>query len=158
MNFLNLEINEKIYIRILIIFAALIIMFLALIMSSLLIFNSYKLGPNTSVNDEQINTHIDILEKDGKKLEIAGWAYKEGEAIGYVNSNYVIKNQKTGKMYLMRTQMEENGNIEEEEHKMAGLHAQCLLFGLPKGTYEIYVLYRNDKEDILANTSITVEI
>ena len=158
MNFLDLEIDGKIYIRILIIFIVLMITFLALIMSSLLIFNSYKLGPNTSVNDEQINTHIDILEKDGKKLEIAGWAYKEGEAIGYVNSNYVIKNQETGKMYLMRTQMEENGNIQEEEHKMAGLHAQCLLFGLPKGSYDIYVLYRNDKEDILANTSITVEI
>ena len=158
MNFLDLEIDGKIYIRILIIFIVLMITFLALIMSSLLIFNSYKLGPNTSVNDEQINTHIDILEKDGKKLEIAGWAYKEGEAIGYVNSNYVIKNQETGKMYLMRTQMEENGNIQEEEHKMAGLHAQCLLFGLPKGSYDIYVLYRNDKEDILANTLISIEI
>ena len=54
--------------------------------------------------------------------------------------------------------MYENGNIEEKEHKMGGLHAQCLLFGLPKGWYDIYVLYRNDKSDILANTLISVEI
>ena len=158
MDFLDFEIDKKSFIKLLIIFGILIIAFLALKMSSLLIFTSYKLGPNTSVNDEFINTHIDILEKDGKKLEIAGWAFKEGEAIGVVNCNYVIKNQETGKMYLMRTQMEDNINIVEEEHKKAGIHAQCLVFGIPKGWYDIYVLYRNDGEDILANTDISVEI
>ena len=70
----------------------------------------------------------------------------------------VIKNQQNEKMYLMRTQMEDNINIVEEEHKKAGIHAQCLLFGIPKGWYDIYVLYRNDGEDILANTEISVEI
>jgi len=158
MDFLNFEITEKIYIRILIVFIVLIIAFLALTMSSLLIFTSYKLGPNTSVNDEEINTHIDLLEHDSKKLEIAGWAYKEGEAIGIVNCNYIIKNRDSGKMYLMRTQMEDNINIVEEEHKKAGIHAQCLLFGIPKGWYDIYVLYRNDSEDILTNTLISVEL
>ena len=158
MEFLNFEIDEKKYIKLLVILLVALVVFLAFLFSSLLVFTSYKLGPNTSVNDEAINTHIDILEHDKKKLEIAGWAYKEGEAIGIVNCNYVIKNQKTGKMYLMRTQMEENGNIKEEEHKMAGIHAQCLIFGIPKGWYDIYVLYRNDSEDILANTLISVEL
>ena len=158
MDFLNFEINEKTYLRILITFIIILVVFLALLFSSLLVFNSYKLGPNTSVNDEDINTHIDLLENDGKKLEISGWAFKEGEEIGIVDCNYVIKHQETGKMYLMRTQMEENINITEEEHKMAGIHAQCLLFGLPKGWYDIYVLYRNDSQDILANTLISVEV
>ena len=158
MEFLNFEIDEKKYIKIMIALVIVLIVFIALTMSSLLIFTPYKLGPNTSVNDEDINMHIDILECDNKKLEIAGWAYKEGEAIGIVNSNYVIKNQKTGKMYLMRSKMEENGNIKEVEHKLGGIHAQCLIFGIPKGWYDIYVLYRNDSEDILANTLISVEI
>jgi len=158
MNFLNFEINERSYIKILIVFAILLVCFLASLMSTLLIFKSYTLGPNTSVNDEEINTHIDLLEHDSKKLEISGWAFKEGEAIGIVNCNYVIKHQETGKMYLMRTQMEDNINIVEEEHKKAGLHAQCLLLGVPKGWYDIYVLYRNDSEDILANTLISVEL
>lgn len=57
----------------------------------------------------------------------------------------------------MRTQMEENINITEEEHKLAGLHAQCLTIGMPKGWYDIYVLYKNDSEDILASTLISVE-
>lgn len=162
MEFLNIEINEKLFIKILAVSIIMVIVYLAFTMSSLLIFKSYTLGPNTSVNDENINTHIDLLEpspkKNPKKLEISGWAYKEGEAIGTVNSNYVLKNQETGKMYLMRTQMEENINIKEEEHKMAGLHAQCLLFGIPKGMYDIYVLYQNDGEDILAFTLISVEL
>lgn len=159
MDFLDIEINEKLFIRILIVSIIVVIMYLALTMSSLLIFKSYKLGPNTSTNDEEINTHIDLLEKTGsKKIEISGWAYKEGEAIGKVKCNYVLKNQETGKMYLMRTQMEKNINISEEEHKMAGIHAQCLLFGMPKGMYDIYVLYQNDSSDILAFTLISVEI
>ena len=158
MEFLNFEIDEKKYVKILVILLIVLVVFLAFLYSSLLVFTSYKLGPNTSVNDEDINTHIDVLEHDKKKLEIAGWAYKEGEAIGIVNCNYVIKNQETGKMYLMRTQMYENGNIKEEEHKKSGIHAQCLIFGIPKGWYDIYVLYRNDSEDILANTLVSVEL
>lgn len=158
MEFLNIEITEKLYIKILIISIALIIVYLGLTMSSLLIFKSYSLGPNTSVNDEGINMHIDSLEAKGKKIEISGWAYKEGESITTVNSNYVLKHKESGKMYLMRTKMEENINLTDEDIKMAGLHAQCLLFGIPSGTYDICVLYQNGEEDILANTLISVDI
>ena len=159
MDFLDIEITDKLVKRM--IFAAIIILvvYLAIMMSSLLVFKSYTLGPDTSLNGEEINTHIDLLESEGKKIEIAGWAYKEGEEIGYVNCNYVLKNQESEKMYLMRTKMEENINLlDDEEHKMAGLHAQCLKLGLPKGWYDIYVLYQNDGEDILAFTLISVEI
>lgn len=159
MDFLDIEITEKLIKKIIIIAIILLIMYLAVMMSSLLVFKSYTLGPDTSVNGEEINTHIDLLEFEGKKVEISGWAYKEGEEIGTVNCNYVLKNQETGKMYLMRTKMEENINLlEDEEHKMAGLHAQCLKFGIPKGWYDIYVLYQNDGEDILAFTLISVEV
>ncbi len=159
MDFLDIEITEARVKKIIISAIILLIIYLALTMSSLLIFKSYTLGPNTSVNGEDINTHIDLLESEGKKIEISGWAYKEGEEIGNVNCNYVLKNQETGKMYLMRTQMEENINLADDaEHKMAGLHAQCLKLGMPKGWYDIYVLYQNDGEDILAFTLISVEL
>lgn len=159
MDFLNIEINEQLLKKVIIAAIILLIIYLAFTMSSLLVFKSYTLGPNTSVNGEEINTHIDLLESEGKKVEISGWAYKEGEEIGRVKCNYVLKNQETGKMYLMRTKMEENINLlDDEEHKMAGLHAQCLKFGVPKGWYDIYVLYQNDGEDILAFTLISVEL
>lgn len=158
MDFLDIEITEKIYIKILIFLIILVVIYMALTMSSLLIFKSYTLGPNTSVNNQELNMHIDVLEASNKKIEIAGWAYKEGEPITSVNSNYVLKHQETGKMYLMRTKMEENINLEDEDIKLAGMHAQCLLIGLPKGRYNIYVLYKNGNEDILANTLIHVDI
>ncbi len=158
MDFLDIEITEKLYIKILIILGVLVVVYMALTMSSLLVFKSYTLGANTSVNDEEINMHIDSLRQSGRKLEISGWAYKEGEPITTVNSNYVLKHKETGKMYLMRTKMEENINLEDEKLKLAGLHARCLLIGIPKGKYDIYVLYQNGEEDILANTLINVDI
>jgi len=158
MEFLDIEITGKMYMKILIFFIILLIIYMALTMSSLLIFKSYTLGSNTSVNDEKINTHIDKLEPQGKKIEIAGWAYKEGDSLTTVNANYILKHQETGKMYMMRTKMEENINIKEPEIKMAGLHAQCLLFGIPSGIYDICVLYQNGEEDILADTLIDVDL
>lgn len=159
MDFLDIEITESLVKKLIIASLVLLIIYLAFTMSSLLVFKSYTLGPDTSVNGEEINTHIDLLEPEGKKIEISGWAYKEGEEIGKVKCNYVLKNQETGKMYLMRTKMEENINLlNDEEHKMGGLHAQCLKFGVPKGWYDIYVLYQNDGEDILAFTLISVEL
>ena len=124
----------------------------------LLLLKWYNFNIKEDVNDDEINTHIDVLEPKGKKIEIAGWAYKEGDEISTVNANYVLKHQETGKMYLMRTKMEPNINLEDPEIKQAGLHAQCLLFGIPSGRYDICVLYQNGEEDILANTSIYVDL
>ncbi len=170
MEFLNIEINEKIFIKILVISIALVITYMAFTMSSLLIFKSYTLGPNTSVTsiepehstefvpEGKISAHIDLLEVDSKKIEIAGWMFVEGQELKTFNSSFVLKNQETGKMYLMRTQMEDNINLVDEEHKPYGIHAQCLLFGIPKGRYDIYVLYRNNDEDMLVNTLIWKDI
>ena len=59
---------------------------------------------------------------------------------------------------MMRTKMEENINLTDENLKLAGIHAQCLLIGIPKGRYDIYVLYQNAEEDILSNTCIYFDI
>ena len=164
MEFLNIEINEKFFIKILVISIALVITYMAFTMSSLLIFKSYTLGPNTSVTsiepehstefvpEGKISAHIDLVEVDKKKIEIAGWMFVEGQELKTFNSSFVLKNQETGKMYLMRTQMEDNINLVDEEHKPYGIHAQCLLFGIPKGRYDNY------DEDMLVNTLIWKDI
>ena len=127
-------------------------------MSSLLVFKTYTIGAETTVVDENLDTHIDLLESDNKKIEISGWAFMRGEPIKKVNSSYILKNKDTGKMYKMRTKMEDNINITEEEHKKAGMHAQALLWWIPKGSYDIYVHYQNDGHDILSYTLISTEI
>ena len=45
--------------------------------------------------------------------------------------------------------MVENVNIQDENYKLAGMHAQCLLLGAPSGWYDILVLYQNAENDIL---------
>ncbi len=157
MDFLDLEIDKSTFIKILIGLLICILIYIALTMSSLLVFKSYKLGPNTSIEDNVLNTHFDVLEISNKKIELSGWAYKEGEPLGKVNSNYILRNKETGKMYLMRTKMVENGNV-DEEYKLSGMHAQCLLVGIPKGNYEFLVLYQNGDNDILTSTNIEREI
>ncbi len=172
MGFLDTEINKSLYIKILIVSIVLVIVYLALTMSSLLICKSYTLGPNTEVlsidpknsieevEDGEISAHIDLIEhkKNGKTVEISGWAFREGSELDSINASYVLKHQETGKMFLMRTQMEENINLVEDKHKKAGLHARSLVLGMPKGAYDIYVLYHNDSEDILAFTLISFEL
>lgn len=157
MDFLDLEIDKSTFIKILIGLLICILIYIALTMSSLLVFKSYKLGPNTLIEDNVLNTHFDVLEISNKKIELSGWAYKEGETLGKVNSNYILRNKETGKMYLMRTKMVENGNV-DEEYKLSGMHAQCLLVGIPKGNYEFLVLYQNGDNDILTSTNIEREI
>ncbi len=158
MNFLDIEIDEALFKKLVIASLVLICIYMAFTMSSMLVFKTYTLGANTSANDESINTHIDLLSIDGKKIEITGWAYDKDQPIKKVNSSFVLKNQETDKMYLMRTVMEKNEGLEQIGYANAGMHAQCLRLGLPKGKYQIYVLYKNDGQDILADTLIPFEI
>ena len=62
MNFLDIEINEKLFIKILSVMIVLVVVYLAFTMSSLLVFKSYTLGANTTVKEEEsvINKHIDL--------------------------------------------------------------------------------------------------
>jgi len=170
MELFNIEIDKPLYIKILIVSIVLVIVYLALTMSSLLICKSYTLGPNTTVTsidpdnnvedveEGKMSAHIDLIEPSSKTIEISGWAFIEGAKLDTINASYVLKNQETEKMYLMRTKMEENINLIEEEHKITGLHSRSLTFGIPKGMYDIYVLYKNDGEDILAFTLISFEL
>ena len=153
----SITMTKSLYIKILVAAIILLVIYLAFVMSSFLFIKPYSLGADTSVDDQKIITHIDVLEKDGKKIEIAGYAYEDGVPLETLKCNYVIKNQETGKMYLMRTQMEENINV-PEEYSSSGLHAQCFLFGIPKGTYDIYVLYQNNDNNILTYTLISFDI
>ncbi len=59
MDFLNIEITENRFKILLIASLIFIFVYMAFTMSSLLVFKSYKLGAHTSVNDEEIRTHID---------------------------------------------------------------------------------------------------
>ena len=160
MNLLDLEVSKKGYIKILCAFILIVFIILALYYYSLLTYKSYTLEADTIVADideQDMNTHIDILEHQGKKVEIAGWAYKENEKIKTINSSYVLKNQETGDMYILRTRYEENINV-PEDYKISGLHTRFLIGNLASGRYDIYVLYKNNNNNILAKTGVYLDV
>lgn len=160
MKLLDLEVNQKNYIKILVFCILVIFIILMLYYISLLTYKPFTLEPNTAVvdiDDDEMNVHIDILEKQGKKVEIAGWAYKENEKIKTINSNYVLKNQETGDMYILRTRYEENINV-PEEYKISGIHSRFILGNLANGRYDIYVLYKNNDNNIFAKTGVYLDV
>ena len=160
MEFLDIEINQKRIIKLIIIFSIIVFLYIVFTLISLLIFEPYKMNENTKLElkNDVVITHIDLLVHDSKKVEITGWAYKEGQKIKKAKTSFVLKNKETEKMYLMKTRMEENDELKDIGCEYGGLHAQCLLLGLKKGTYDIYVLYENDNESILSFSLISFDI
>ena len=158
MSFLDLEINQKNYIKILCACIILVIIIVEISFASLLFPKEFVLENTTSIEpNEKLKVHIDILEPQGSKIEIAGYAYLEDESIRTVNSSYVLKNLDTGKMYLLKTRWEKNINV-PEVYPVAGMHSRFITLGIENGKYEICVLYRNNENDIFKGTGINIDI
>ena len=159
MKLLELEVDKKSYIKILCACILFVIILLVLTYISLLKYEKLTLDQDTiiaNIGEENMSVHVDSLEHQGNKVEIVGWAYKENEETKTINSNYVLKNKETGEMYKVRTRYQENLNV-PLEYRNAGLHSRFLSYGLSSGTYDIYVLYRNNDNNILANTGIHLD-
>lgn len=161
MNFLDLEINQKNYIKILTLCICIVILILIWNFALLLIPKQFNLEESTKVvafeEEKDLIVHIDILAPQGKKVEIVGYAYREDESVRTVNCSYVLRNASSGKMYLLKTRHEGNINV-PEVYPYAGMHTRFMTIGMEKGNYEICVLYRNDNNDFLKDTGIRVDI
>lgn len=161
MNFLDLEINQKNYIKILIISILFVILVIGINFTILLFPKKYTVENTTKVasfeEEKDLVVHIDILAPQDKKIEIVGYAYLTDDEVFTVDCSYVLKNKSTGKMYLLKTIHEKNINV-PEVYPYAGMHTRFLTLGIEKGNYDICVLYRNNENDILKSTGINVEI
>lgn len=161
MDLLNLEVNKKGYVKILCAFIFIVFIIIVAFYISFLTYKSFTLEENTivaDINEENMNVHIDVLENNGTTVEIAGWAYKENEKIKTINCSYVLKNQETGEMYILRTRHEENTNV-PEDYEISGIHARFIIGNLASGRYDIYVLYKNNgTNNILAKTGIYLDV
>ena len=160
MNFLDLEINQKNYIKILSICIVLVLVIIGIYYIELLIPKNYTLEKETKVakfeEEKDLVVHIDILSP-GKKIEIAGYAYLTDDEVFTVDASYVLRNSETGKMYLVKTIHEKNINV-PEVYPYAGMHARFMTLGMEKGNYEICVLYKNNENNFLKDTGIRVDI
>ena len=65
-------------------------------------------------------------------------------------------------MYSLKTQKEQitDLHVVEGGHNAlnCGMYSQSIVLGLKDGEYELYILYKNDGENLLVDTGVTVEI
>lgn len=160
MNFLDLEINQKNYIKLFAICIALVVLILGIYYAVLLIPKAYVPEKDTKVvafeEEKDLVVHIDILAP-GRKIEIAGYAYLIDDQVFTVDCSYILRNSESGKMYLAKTIHEKNINV-PEVYPYAGMHTRFMTLGMEKGNYEICVLYKNNESNILKDTGIRVDI
>ena len=162
-DFLDIEINEKIYKRILVIGIILIISYLIITFFGFAFPGVYRNDSKTVIDEEnKIKTGISEIYRGSLRLRISGFAYKEGESIKSVNSCYVLKNLENGKMYKIKAETKvipELNSIDDSfDYSKGGLMSECFVIGMKKGVYDLYILYKNNDEDLLVNTSLQVNI
>ena len=159
---IDFEINEKNFKKVLILGIIIVIAYFAITIVSYALPRIYLLDKNTVLDDENtVKCGIDTLYRGSFGLEIQGWAYKEGQPITRSNTNFILKSQETGRMYILQAEMEEMPELQfvdgiDELH--SGIHSQSIVLGLRDGDYDLYILYRNDGENLLVKTDVVVEI
>ena len=137
--------------------------FILLTMIYLALPRVYKMKDNTILDTEGVvKNGINSVHRGAKRLDIIGWAYKQGQDVKCFKNYFVLENKETGKKYLLNTAMQEIPELERVEEQYdcsnGGMHAQSIVLGIDDGSYELYVLYQSDDENILSDTGIVIEI
>ena len=73
-------------------------------------------------------------------------------------SYYILKNEQTGKMYKLKTKMEQRGNFKGTGVEFSGMHSQAITLFIEKGKYNLYIWYDNNDENVFLKTDKEIEI
>lgn len=161
-NWLNFEINEKNFKRILILGIVFIICYLMITFLSFAIPKIYNMDKNTVIDTEgTVKNGINNLYRGSMRLELSGWAYKEGQDVKSFDNYFVLKNRETEKMYILRAGMKlmpELQNVDGYNCLNCGMESQSIILGLKDGAYDLYILYKNDNENLLVDTGVEVDL
>lgn len=161
MNIGDIEINEKIFKKIMYVFITLIVLFVLILLIQYAILKPYHMGIDTKVSEGEIIQGV-VFEQGSRMIEISGYAYKKGQKIERFDSDFILKNTENGKMYKMNTTMVKNHDLMNVDGMYdcsnAGMTAKAFTSGLQEGIYEICIIYGNDGEDIFSSTGVMVEI
>ena len=161
-SWLDVEIEGKVYKRVMIAGIVICMIYLLITFMSFALPSVYHLDKNTKVDTEHtVKNGILHLYRGSLRLEISGWAYKEGQAIENFKSSFILKNRENEKMYLLKTGMElveENQFIDGYECLKSGLKSESIVLGLPNAGYDLYILYQNDGENLLVDTGVEVNL
>ena len=161
-DWLNFEINEKNYKKILIIGIVIILIYLIITFITFAIPSIYHMEKNT-VEDTQgvIKTDVNGLYRGSFKLQISAWAYKEGQDLKTFDNYFILKSKANGKMYKIRAAKKtvpELQFVDGYNCLNCGMEAQSIVLGLQDGDYELYILYKSDNENMLVDTGVNIEL
>lgn len=133
MNIGETEINEKLFKKIMIVFLVLIFVFVGILLVQYSVLKIYKLGENTVIDNGEIVQGV-VVGQGNRMIEISGYAYKKGQKIERFNSDFILKNVETEKMYRLETSMEKNHDLMNVEGKYdcsnAGMRSKAFIVGL----------------------------
>lgn len=161
-DWLKIEINERLYKRLLIVGIVLVMAYLIITFLSFAVPRIYHMDKNTVMDtEESVKNGINHLYRGSLRLELSGWAYKQGQDIQTFNCCYILKNQANEKMYQIRASkkmMPELQFVDGHQCLNAGIEAQSIILGLQNGIYDLYILYQNNQENLLVDTGIEVDL
>ena len=157
---LDVEIDEKSFKMICAIAVAIILLFCLALYLEIGTLRNYKVPEGMAMdNGKKVEFHIDKVVASRKYIEIAGWAYKKGQNVGYFDSRFVIKNLETNEYKALKTQMtsiDELFSVDSQyDCRRAGMFAKSIAIDLKRGEYQILIEYKNDDENILVDTGET---
>jgi hypothetical protein len=105
-----------------------------------------------------------LVDKKENKCEIAGWAYKKGEDIGYANDSVILKDTETNQYYKVNTQFVKRTGVTDyvndgHNYDNSGFLSRFSLSNIPKGRkYQICLKYLTNDNNILCETDEYLEI
>ena len=156
MKFLE-EINENLIKKYIIGIVVFIVLIMILSVCELLLPKSFSYNKDIIESDEYV-VNIEDLSDSKFKTSISGYAFKGSDAIERYNSYYILKNKETGKMYKLKTKMEQRAQFKDTGVEYSGMHSQAITLFMKKGIYDLYVWYDNNDEDVLLKTGKQIDI
>ena len=157
MDFFDKEMNKKICINYLIMILFFILIVIILSVYEMLIPKKFNRNIKIVDSDEYV-VNIESLNSSRIKLSISGYAFKGPDAIERYNSYYILKNEQTGKMYKLKTKMEQRGNFKGTGVEFSGMHSQAITLFMEKGKYNLYIWYDNNDENVFLKSDKEIEI
>ena len=159
---LDIEVDEKIFKIICAVGVVVIVLFCLAMYLELGTLRNYKVSDDMKLDKtKQVEYNIDNVVVGRKYIKIVGWAYKKGKNVGYFDSRFLIKNRENAEFKALRTQMTSIDELFSVDGKYdcrrSGMYAKSIAIGLKKGLYDIFIEYKNDKENILVDTGINFE-
>lgn len=120
--------------------------------------------PDTQILSAQDNLQfaVDTVEDNGKDLSLQGWAFIEGNAIGFFDCAIVLKKAGTDLYYRIPTAMVERKDVMaafgngEVNYDHAGFFARVEKSKIPSGEYGIYIELNSYTNPVLYVTDQTV--